>query len=80
MGNASKSCELNILPTNFLKIVLDEYLHIITRIINISLTKGVFVPQWKSAIVRHLQKKSRLELILKKYRPVSNLNFLSKLF
>ena len=75
----SKSCELDILPTNILKIVLDKYLPIITRIINISLANGVFVPQWKSAIVRPLLKKSGLELILKNYRPVSNLNFLSKL-
>ena len=37
------------------------------------------VPQWKSAIDRPLLKKSGLELILKNYRPVSNLNFLSKL-
>ena len=59
----SKSCELDILPTNILKIVLDKYLPIITRIINIFLTNGVFVPQWKSAIVRPLLKKSGLELI-----------------
>ena len=75
----SNSCELDILPTNILKIVLDKYLPIITRIINISLANGVFVPQWKSAIVRPLLKKSGLELILKNYRPVSSLNFLSKL-
>ena len=43
------------------------------------MANGVFVPQWKSAIVRPLLKKSGLELILKNYRPVSNLNFLSKL-
>lgn len=79
MSMPTKSCELDSLPTKFLKEVLDVYLPIITRIINVSLAEGVFVSKWKTAIVRPLLKKAGLELILSNYRPVSNLNFLSKL-
>ena len=44
-----------------------------------SLTKGDFNEDWKTAIVRILLEKPGLELIHKNYRPVSNLCFLSKL-
>jgi exonuclease III len=78
MSMSTKSCELDSLPTNILKKVMDKYLPMITRIINISLEQGIFVSKWKTAIVRPLIKKAGLDLILSSYRPVSNLNFLSK--
>ena len=40
---------------------------------------GVFPNTWKKTIVRPLLKKSGLETVFKNYRPVSNLNFISKL-
>lgn len=76
---ASKSCELDPVPTTILKQCLDKCICIITKIINVSLKKGVFVRSWKTAIVRPILKKLGLELIKSNYRPVSNLSFLSKL-
>ena len=51
----------------------------ITKIINLSLQSGVFAVQWKCALVSPLVKKSGLELLLKNYRPVINLRYISKL-
>ena len=73
------SCELDPIPTGVLKEILEVCIDDITALINVSLEQGVFCEQWKSAIVRPLLKKISLELILKNYRPVSNLPFLSKL-
>jgi len=51
----------------------------ITKLVNLSLSNGVFPTHWKQAIVGPLFKKSGLELQLANYRPVSNLSFPSKL-
>ena len=75
----TKSCELDILPTNILKLFLDELLPVVTKLVNLSLKQGVFPAKWKQAIVRPLLKKVGLELEYANYRPVSNLSFLSKL-
>jgi hypothetical protein len=51
----------------------------ITNIVNLSLKEGVFPGQFKSAIVTPLLKKSTLDKDnLKNYRPVSGLNYVSK--
>ena len=75
----SKSCELDAIPTPLLKRLMRKCLPFITKIVNISLTHGIFSDNWKVAIVRPLLKKAGLVLINKNYRPVSNLSFLSKL-
>jgi Reverse transcriptase (RNA-dependent DNA polymerase) len=75
----TKSCEIDVLPTKVLKLFLNELLPMITRLVNLSLTQGVFPTKWKLAVVRPLLKKSGLELIFANYRPVSNLTFLSKI-
>ena len=51
----------------------------ITRMLNISLKHGYFADEWKKALVHPLLKKSGLQLINKNFRPVSNLQFTSKL-
>ena len=79
MSMQSKSCELDPIPTTLLKRLMDKCLPIITKIVNISLTQGVFSVEWKTSIVRPLLKKAGLELINKNYRLVSNLTFISKL-
>ena len=79
MSMKTKSCELDPMPTHLLKSELDVFLPSLTRLINLSLDKGVFSETWKCAIVRPLLKKTGLELIYKNYRPVSNLQFISKL-
>ena len=47
--------------------------------INYSLENGDFPSAWKNALVLPLLKKDGLEPIFKNYRPVSNLQFVSKL-
>lgn len=74
----TKTCENDIIPTKLLKQILDKIGSIITSIVNLSLSGGVFAKDWKSAIVRPLLKKKGLDLIPKNYRPVSNLPFISK--
>ena len=75
----SKSCELDPIPTTIFKKLLDKLAPLITKIVNISLTKGEFSTDWKTAVVRPLLKKIGLELIHANFRLVSNLSFLSKL-
>ena len=53
---ASNSCELDEIPTKYLKKSLDQCSDIITRIINLSLKDGLFVSSWKTAVVRPLLK------------------------
>lgn len=75
----TKSCESDPITTKFIKENIDEFLPILTKIINISLENGTFAEEWKLAILRPLLKKVGLDLIHSNYRPVSNLAFLSKL-
>jgi hypothetical protein len=52
---------------------------VIVDIVNTSLSSGVFPSELKSAIIQPLLKKSGLDSeVLKNYRPVSNLSFISK--
>ncbi len=74
-----KSCGLDPIPTDLLRKCLDVLLPIITDIINESLASGTFPDEFKLALVTPLLKKLGLELIFPSYRPVSNLQFLSKL-
>ena len=75
----NKSCELDPIPTWLLKSSIDELLPIITDIMNASITSGYVPKSFKSALVRPLLKKPGLDPnVLKNYRPVSNLPFLSK--
>ena len=74
----SKSCELDVILTTLLKQILPDVIGVITKIVNLSLTTGIFSQSWKTAIYGPLLKKVGLELIPKNYRPFSNLCFLSK--
>ena len=79
MKSASKSCDLDPIPTNILKALLDILIKPITAIINLSLESGTFPLSFKEAHVEPLLKKSNLPVNnLKNYRPVSNQSFLSK--
>ena len=46
----TKSCELDVIPTRILKEIMDFLMDPITTIVNISLSKGQFASQWKTAI------------------------------
>ena len=77
MKSASKSCDLDPIPTNILKALLDILIKPITTIINLSLESGTFPLSFKEAHVTLLLKKSNLPVNnLKNYRPVSNLSFI----
>ena len=74
------SCDLDPIPTKILNTILPVVLPAITAIINQCLLTGEFPKSFKSAIVKPLLKKAGLDVdVLKHYRPVSNLSFLSKI-
>ncbi len=75
----SASCDLDPIPTDLLKQCIDILLPVLTKMINLSLSTGIFPDAWKLALVIPLIKKLGLELIFNNYRPVSNLPFVSKL-
>ena len=56
---ASKSCELDVLPTEMLNEVIKPLLPVLTKIISLSLVEGVFVEEWKVAIICPLHKDAR---------------------
>ena len=76
----AKSCMLDPIPTWLIKESRSEVLPVMTNIINSSLRSSQVPKSMKSAIVTPLLKKSTLDPdILKNYRPVSNLSYISKL-
>ena len=72
----SKTCELDHMPTTLLKDLLQVVFPTITRIVNLSLSKGQFHTSWKMAIVHPLLKKLGLELINPNYRPLTNIVYI----
>jgi hypothetical protein len=78
--SATKSCCLDPVPTQIVKQCLDILLPIITQIINLSLSSSKVPTSFKIAAVTPLLKKLNLiPEILKNFRPISNLPFLSKI-
>ena len=75
----TKSCETDPVPTRLFKQLTPRIIKNITELINLSLTKGIFVEDWKLATIRPLLKKIGLDLTVGNYHPVSNLTFLLKL-
>ena len=68
----NKSCDLDLIPTTFVKQCCAELLPAITSIINGSLMSGVFPSDYKVVLVRPIIKKSSLDPdVIKNYRPVS---------
>ena len=74
-----KSCELDPLPIWFIKENLEEFLDVLLKLVNTSLTNSEFISDWKIAILSPLLKKANLDLEDCNYRLVSNLTFISKL-
>jgi len=80
LNSPNATCSLDIIPTFLLKACLDSLLSPITNIINYSLTEGIFPTKFKHAIViPKLKKHSLPQEELSSYRPISNLNFISKI-
>ena len=79
MSSPTKSCALDPLPTFLLKECIDELIPSLCQIINVSMSTCVVPENFKTAMVTPLIKKPSLDRnVLKNYRPVSNLPFLSK--
>ena len=75
----TKSCRLDPLPTWLLKNCSEAFVPLITRIVNSSLSSHDVPTSLKEAYITPLLKKPGSDAdLLKNYRPVSNLPFLSK--
>ena len=74
------TCVLDPFPTKLLMSHLSYILDIILCIVNLCLSSGVFPTHCKSSIIFYLIKKQGLNpKILKNYRPVASLSFISKI-
>ena len=73
------TCQIDPCNTKFLLKFTDTKLDILTKIVNLSITQGIFVPEWKLATVQPLIKSTKLDTSLQNYRPISNLTSISKL-
>ena len=77
---ATKSCEIDPMPTSLLKGCIDIVAPTIMEIINLLLTTQIMPNQMKEALIHPLLKKVNLDsLQFKNYGPISNLSFISKL-
>ena len=80
LKSTNASCELDPFPTRLLKHYIDDLIVPITAITNLSMQDGVVPHDFKQALVTPLIKKKTLcRNEFKKYRPISNLSFLSKI-
>lgn len=78
--SATKSCFLDPIPTWYIKRNVHVFAPVIKRIINLSLTTGVFPETLKQTIINPIIKKQNLDAdVLNNYRPVANIPFISKL-
>jgi hypothetical protein len=78
--SSNAQCELDPIPTILVKECLPALLSHIVQIINTSINNAEVPSDFKCALIRPLLKKSNLDKdILKNYRPISNLPFLSKI-
>ena len=76
---AKKSCLLDPWPTWLLHHNKETILPVITKIVNTSLSSGVFPASLKCALTTPILKKPGLDFnLLSNYRPVSNLPFIGK--
>ena len=78
-GSAKKTCILDPMPTSLVIGCTQVLLPVLTKIINLPLESSTFADNWKCALVNPLLKKPGLDLVFKNYRPVSNLQYVSKL-
>ena len=78
INSATKSCELDPIPSKLLIECLDSILPSLTDLFNSSLACGIFPQCFKSALVTPILKKRCLDHNeLNNYRPVSNLCFIA---
>ena len=79
LKSPSKFCPLDPIPTQVLKVCVEDLLPSITTIVNSSLQSGLFLTALKQGCVRPLIKKPTLYSdTYSSYRPINTLAFLSK--
>ena len=76
--SSNASCRLDPVPTWLLKSCLDVLAPSITEMVNLSLLISHIPENLRTAVVIPLLKIPGLDLVYKKFRPVSNLRFISK--
>ena len=76
---SKKSCPIDPAPTSLVVSCLDELLPVITCLINGSMKIGYFPCDWKEGLVTPLLKLAGLLSDFKNLRPISNLQYISKL-
>ena len=77
---SNATCSLDVIPTFLLKLCLDALIQPITTTINFVLSEGSFPTKFKHAtVLPKLKKHSLPHEDLSSYRPISNLNFISKI-
>ena len=75
----AKLHKLDPIPTSLLKVHIEVLAPIISNITNSSFETGIFSDELKDALLCPLHKHPSLELVLKNFRPVSNLSYLGKI-
>ena len=76
----SKSCQMDTMPVEWLKDNVDTLAKPLTAIINQSFSSGTLPSKLREAVVTPILKKPTLNKdVLKNYRPVSNINYVSKI-
>ena len=78
-SSKSKSCSLDVAPAFLIKECLDEFVPIITNMINLSLTSSTILSALKSTITPILKKPTADPDELNNFRPISNLPYIAKL-
>ena len=76
---SKKSCPSDPAPTSLVVSCLDELLPVITCLINGSMKIGYYPCNWKEGLVTPLLKSAGLLSDFKNLRPISNLQYISKL-
>ena len=76
----SKSSSVDFIPTSLLKLCPSVFSELVARLANLSFSEGIFPTMFKSAAVTPLLKKPSLDPDNPaNYRPISNLNNISKI-
>ena len=76
----SKSSPMDFVPTSVLKQCSPVFISLVTRLANLSFTEGIFPSMFKTAQITPLLKKEGLDSSdPSNYRPISNLNTISKI-
>ena len=80
LSSSDATCDLDFIPTKLLKSCLDPLLRPITHLVNLCIREGTVPDIFKQSLISPTLKKPTLPKDdLSSYRPISHLNFLSKI-